>query len=127
MTSCNHALEITRYESIATVLCMRRLLWAGALIRTSGGRLPKRVVFGNLAVEGRRRRGGNDKEWADCVESGIRAFGVTGDWKAASLKAEVWIETVTEGGRRFKDAWREEEIYAARHRQKKREATRLGK
>ena len=33
----------------------------------------------------------------------------------------------TEGGRRFMAAWREEEEDAARHRQEKREATRLGK
>ena len=44
------------------------------------------------------------------------------------LKAEVWVETVTEGGRRFKAAWRKEEVDAARHHQEKREeATRLGK
>ena len=43
----------------------------------------------------------------------------------ATLKAEVWVETVTEGGRRFMAAWRKEEVDAARHRQK-REATRLG-
>ena len=35
-------LEITRCESIETTLRTRRLLWAGALIRMSGGRLPKR-------------------------------------------------------------------------------------
>ena len=30
-----------------------------------------------------------------------------GDWKAtALLEAEVWAETVTEGGRRFMAAWR---------------------
>ena len=49
----------------------------------------------------------------------------TGDWKRMALKAEVWIEAVTEGGRRFMAAWREEEEDAARHRQEKREATRL--
>ena len=65
------------------------------------------------------------KEWTDCVQSDIRAFGITGDWKAMALKAEVWIEAVTEGGRRFMAAWREEEEDAARHRQEKREATRL--
>ena len=42
-----------------------------------------------------------------------------------ALKAEVWVETVTEGGRRLMAAWRKEEIDAARHRQEKREATRL--
>ena len=37
----------------------------------------------------------------------IRAFGIAGDWKAAVLEAEeMWIETVTEGRRRFMAAWR---------------------
>ena len=43
------------------------------------------------------------------------------------VKAEVWVEAVTKGGRRFMAAWRQEEEDAARHRQEKREATRLGK
>ena len=73
----------------------------------------------------RRGQGGKKQEWTDCVQSDIRAFGITGDWKTMALKAEVWVEAVTEGGRRFMAAWREEE-YAARHRQEKREATRMG-
>ena len=43
-----------------------------------------------------------------------------------ALKAEVWVEAVTEAGRRFMAAWRKEKEDAARHRQEKREATRLG-
>ena len=55
-----------------------------------------------------------------------------GVWRNGGLendgvKAEVWVEAVTESGRRFMVAWREEEEDAARHRQEKREATRLGK
>ena len=51
----------------------------------------------------------------------IRAFGITEDWKAtALLKAEVWVETVTEGWQRFMAAWRKEEVDAARHRQDRR-------
>ena len=57
----------------------------------------------------------------------IRAFGITGDWETMAVNAEVWVEAVTEGGRRFMAAWRQEEEDAARHRQEKREATRLGK
>ena len=48
--------------------------------------------------------------------SDIRAFGIAGDWKATALKAEVWVETVTEGRRRFMAAWRKQEVDAARHR-----------
>ena len=125
-TSYNRALEITGCESIETTLRTRRLLWAETLLRTSGGRLPKRIVFGNLEGAVRRGRGGREKEWTDCIQSDIRAFGIAGDWKATALKAEEWVETVTEGRRRFMAAWRKEEVDAARHRQEKREATRLG-
>ena len=57
--------------------------------------------FGNLEGAVRRVRGGKEKEWTDCVQSDIRAFGITGDWKATALKAEVWVDTITEGGWRF--------------------------
>ena len=55
----------------------------------SGGRLPKRIVIGHLEGTERRRRGGKEKEWTDCVQSGIRAFGIAGDWKVTTLEAEV--------------------------------------
>ena len=54
-------------------------------------------------------------------------FSIVGDWKATAIKAEVWIWTVTEGGRRFMAARRGEETYATRYRKEKREATGLGK
>ena len=93
----------------------------------SGGRLLKRIVFGNLEGAVRRGRGGKEKEWDDCVQSDIRVFGIAGDWKGTTLEAEVWAETVMEGGRRFMAARRKEDVDAAGHRQEKREATRLGK
>ena len=39
-----------------------------------------------------------------------------------ALEAEVWVDMVTEGGRRFMAAWRKEAVDAARHRQETREA-----
>ena len=84
-------------------------------------------MLGNFEGAVRRERGGKEKEWTDCVQSDIRAFGITEDWKAMALKTEVWVEAVAEGGRRFMAAWREEKEDGARHRQEKREATRLGK
>ena len=109
MTSYNRALEITRCESIETSLRTRRLLWAGKLTRMRGGRLPKQTMFENLEGAVPRGRGGKEKEWTDCVQSDTRAFGITGDWKAMASKAELWVEAVTEGGRRFMAAWGEEE------------------
>ena len=37
-------------------------------------------------------------EWTDCVQSDIRAFGISGDWKTMALKAEVWVEAVRRVG-----------------------------
>ena len=86
----------------------------------SVGWLPKRIVFGNLEGAVRRGRGGKEKEWTDCVQSDIRSFGTAGDWKATVLKAVLWVDTVTESGRRFMAAWRKEAVEVARHRQEKR-------
>ena len=46
------------------------------------------------------RRGwdGKEKEWTDCVQSDIRAFGIVGDWKATALEAKAWVARATEGG-----------------------------
>ena len=66
-----------------------KILWAGTLIRMSDGRLPKRIMFGNLEGAVRRGRGGKEKEWTDCVQGDIRALGLTGDWKAMALKGCV--------------------------------------
>ena len=75
----------------------------------------------------RRGRGGKEKEWADCVQSNMRAFVIVGNWKAMMLEATVWVKPVSKGGRRFMAAWRKEEVDAARLRQEKIEATRLEK
>ena len=78
MTTYNRALEITRCENIETTLRTRKRLWAGTLIRMSGGRLPKRIMFGNLEGAVWRGRHGKENKWTDCVQSGIRALGITG-------------------------------------------------
>ena len=61
----------------------------------SGGRLPNRIMFGNLEGAVQRGRGGKEKEWTDCVQERHPGVGITGDWKATALKAEVWVDTVT--------------------------------
>ena len=85
------------------------------------------VILYSFTRAVRRGQGGKGKEWTNCVQSDIRAFSILGDWKATAIKAEVWIWTVTEGGRRFMAARRGEEIDATRYRQEKSEATGLGK
>ena len=53
-------------------------------------------------------------------------FVIVGVWKATALEPGVWVETVTEGGRRFMGAWRKEEVDAARHRQEEERSNETG-
>ena len=44
----------------------------------SGGQLLKLIMLGNLEGAVQRGWGGKAKEWTDCVQSDIRAFGIAG-------------------------------------------------
>ena len=51
--SYKDALQRTQCESIEATVRTRRLLWAGALLRTGDHRLPKRVMSGELENAGK--------------------------------------------------------------------------
>ena len=53
-----------------------------------------------------RVQGGKEKKWTDCVESDIWASGLARNWEATALEADVYVEAITESGRRFMSAWR---------------------
>ena len=42
-------------------------------------RLPRQIILGTLDGARKRGQGGKDKEWVDCVERGVRAFGILAD------------------------------------------------
>ena len=88
----------------ATRYVTKKRTQAGALIRMIGGGCQSESCSKTLHyLDGaaRRGRGGKEKEWTDCVQSDTRAYCIAGDWKATALEAEVWVETVTVGGRRL--------------------------
>ena len=74
----------------------------------SGGWLTKRVVLGSLEGAGSKESTGWEGERVDrqihYVWRDVRTLGVAGDWEATVLEAEMWVETVTEGGQR-RDLW----------------------
>ena len=71
------------------LFCLEYIYYRELLQKQHCSRLPKRVVFGNL--EGAMRKGWSrkSKEWTDCVQSDIRAFGIAEGWKATALEAGV--------------------------------------
>ena len=51
-------------------------------------------------------RDGKEKEGLDCIQIDIPSFGIMGDWKVTTLKAEVWVEKATKDRQRFMAAWK---------------------
>ena len=66
----------------------------------SGGRLPKRVLFGNLEGVVRRELGGKEKEWTDCVQSDIRSGGLESDGVKERLRCGLRRSRRVGGGSR---------------------------
>ncbi|CAB1099789.1 unnamed protein product [Ectocarpus sp. CCAP 1310/34] len=50
-------------QRVEATIGQRRPLFAGALARQPDGRLPKRLIFGELAGGEKRRRGGQEQNW----------------------------------------------------------------
>ena len=89
--------------------------------------MSERIASGNLEGAMRRGRGGKEKKWTERVQSDIRAFGITGDWKVTALHAEMWVGDGHGGWAEVHGRVEERRGRRAKHRQEKREATRLGK
>ena len=121
MTSYNHALEITGCESIERTLRSRRILWAGALIRMSGGRLPNWIMLENLEGAVRRGRGAKEKGWTDCVKSSnIRAFGIKrGIGKRRRWRQRCWLRQL--GGGLWPRGGKKTRLDFAKRRERQRE------
>ena len=69
------ALQKTRRESIETTIRKRRLIFAGAVVRQSKGRLPSQVMFATITGGEGRRPGGQPKNWHNgCLVEDLRVF-----------------------------------------------------
>ena len=73
--SYREVLERTDSERIETTTRKRQLGFAGALVRQGDSRLSKRVMFGQLAVQGPKRGGRPATSWVDCLQKSLEAFG----------------------------------------------------
>ncbi|CAB1104076.1 unnamed protein product [Ectocarpus sp. CCAP 1310/34] len=131
-------------QSVEATIRQRRLLFAGAMARQPDGRLPKRLVLGELAGGEKRRSAGQEQNWPKCVLDDLKAFGAdhgstktdpcclgipvpkdTGPklkWtEAAKVEEGVpWHAAVLMGADRFMTSWHEKEEEASRQRELKR-------
>jgi hypothetical protein len=63
-----------RKLNIITAIKVRRLEWAGHLVRMSDGRAAKKVFLGKL--DGRIKAGRPELRWLDRLENDLKSMGV---------------------------------------------------
>ena len=84
----------------------RTFLWAGAPVRIGGHRLPQWMMSGKLENAERRARGGEEKEWTDCMTDDIQMLEIRDDWKAGASEPSRWYSMGSERTSRVTIAWR---------------------
>ena len=87
------ALKKAQCESVETTIRNRRLLFAGAVLRTHNERLTRRVMFGTMAGGVDRGPGRPDKNWAQCLVDDLRVFRAT-EGSTESVHLVFGVETV---------------------------------
>ena len=69
------ALKRVGCQSVEATVRQRRLLFAGAVARQPDGRLPKRLMFGELAGGEDPGRGRPEQNWLICLKDDLKVFG----------------------------------------------------
>ncbi|CAB1113911.1 unnamed protein product [Ectocarpus sp. CCAP 1310/34] len=131
------ALKRVGCQSVEATVRQRRLLFAGAVARQPDGRLPKRLMFGELVGGEDPGQGNPEQNWLTCLKDDMKMFearyGSTTDkpsvfgvpklvWsEAAKVEGGVpWHAGVLQGAERFTASWHKGKEKASRQRAIKR-------
>ena len=81
--------------SMSTLLRQRRLRWLGHVHRMPDGRIPKDLLYGELAT-GSRRRGRPQLRYRDALKRDMKAVGIdTETWENLAADRSQWRGAVT--------------------------------
>ena len=69
------ALKRVGCQSVEATIRQRRLLFAWAVARQPDGRLPKRLMFGELAGGEKPGKGNPEQNWLTCLKDDLKVFG----------------------------------------------------
>jgi hypothetical protein len=75
--------------NIVTYIKVKRLAWAGHLVRMNNDRTIKKIF--NTKPDGVRSAGRPKLRWEDGVDQNIRILGVT-NWKKVALYRDEWAK-----------------------------------
>jgi hypothetical protein len=86
--------EIFNEPNIVNYIKVKRLAWAGHLVRMDNGRTVK-IIF-NTKPDGASSVGRPKLRWEDGVDQDMRILGVK-NWKKVALNRDEWAQLLKEG------------------------------
>ena len=89
-------LQRAKTTSIETMVRSNRLRWLGHVCRMPDHRIPKQLLFGELA-HGTRSRGRPKKRWKDCVKEDLNIFGMWDNWYSTTGNRPAWRSQIHSG------------------------------
>ena len=104
----NKILDMAGIQSLYTILRQQRLRWLGHVIRMTENRIPKMVLFSELA-SGARKRGKPILRYKDRCKEDLQVIGVAPETlQSVALDRDTWRNLVHEGLRQSEAKMREE-------------------
>ena len=116
----NEILQRTNCDSIEAHIARRTLRWVGHVIRMPDERLPKQVLFSELA-EGTRSAGGQKKRYKDHVKASLKACNIDpSQLEGLAEDRPIWRHAVNQGVLELETERRNkrERTRAARHQRR---------
>uniref|UniRef100_H3B5J3 C2H2-type domain-containing protein n=1 Tax=Latimeria chalumnae TaxID=7897 RepID=H3B5J3_LATCH len=112
---------------IQVILSERRMLWVGHIVRMHDDRLPKQILFGELAhLQAKHSRGGQQKRFKDQLKASLRACSVDPDiWQDVACDRLAWRGTIKAGTRNYEKAHLDD-LHRKRQQRKDRTANQNG-
>lgn len=83
--------------SIAAIVTRNQLRWAGHLVRLDDSRLPKQLLYGELA-SGKRPQHKPKKRFKDSVKESLKHFSIPVDnWESLTTERDEWRSAIFKG------------------------------
>ena len=99
-------LEKAGIPSLYTLLKQRRMRWLGHVTRMKDGRIPKDLLYGELAT-GKRPTGRPQLRFKDVCKRDLQALGINTDsWEVTATDRDAWRHTVKVGLSQYEETQR---------------------
>ena len=87
--------KLTKMEPLEDTIRKYRLRWAGHVRRMDDTRLPKKILFGNVAG-GKKSAGKPKKNWVDCLEEDCARANIPyGSWTEKAKNRTTWQKSIS--------------------------------